>query len=126
MCCVGRLVQGRRPRSAHQRSGASPGRGTPIELTLVGGGPSEGHLKEMTKSLGIKTSYSLAQMGQDEIRAYYANAGAFCLPSAAEGIPIVLMEAMACELPVISTYVGGIPELIENGVSGLLVPPGIC
>jgi len=46
------------------------------------------------------------------------------LPSFAEGVPVVLMEAMAARVPVVTTQVAGIPELVENGVSGVLVPPG--
>jgi len=49
---------------------------------------------------------------------------ALVLPSFAEGVPVVLMEAMATGLPVIATRIAGIPELVEDGVSGLLVPPG--
>jgi colanic acid/amylovoran biosynthesis glycosyltransferase len=46
------------------------------------------------------------------------------LPSFAEGLPVVIMEALALDRPVISTYVAGIPELVEPGVCGWLVPPG--
>jgi glycosyltransferase involved in cell wall biosynthesis len=46
------------------------------------------------------------------------------LPSFAEGLPVVIMEALALERPVLSTYVAGIPELVEPGVCGWLVPPG--
>jgi glycosyltransferase involved in cell wall biosynthesis len=56
--------------------------------------------------------------------SYYADADVFCLPSFAEGVPVVLMEAMATGRPVIATRITGIPELIEDGVSGLLVAPG--
>ena len=63
-------------------------------------------------------------MGQDEIGAHYRAADVFCLPSFAEGVPVVLMEAMASGLPVVSTRVNGIPELVEDGVSGRLVAPG--
>ena len=51
-------------------------------------------------------------------------ADVFCLPSFAEGVPVVLMEAMALGVPVVTTRVMGIPELVEDGVSGLLVAPG--
>jgi len=63
-------------------------------------------------------------VGQDEIRSYYARADIFCLPSFAEGVPVVLMEAMAMERPVVSTTVMGIPELVDHGVQGRLVAPG--
>jgi glycosyltransferase involved in cell wall biosynthesis len=52
------------------------------------------------------------------------SADVFCLPSFAEGVPTVVMEAMASGLPVVATYVGGVPELVEPGTSGLLVAPG--
>jgi glycosyltransferase involved in cell wall biosynthesis len=63
-------------------------------------------------------------VSQDRLRRLYAAADVFCLPSFAEGVPVVLMEAMAAGLPVVSTRVMGIPELVEHGVSGELVPPG--
>ena len=57
-------------------------------------------------------------------RARLAAADVFCLPSFAEGVPVVLMEAMAAGLPVVATQIMGIPELVRDGESGLLVPPG--
>jgi glycosyltransferase involved in cell wall biosynthesis len=62
-------------------------------------------------------------INQDRIRDFYAAADAFCLSSFAEGLPVVLMEAMAMELPCVTTHIAGIPELIRNGVDGFLVPP---
>jgi len=61
---------------------------------------------------------------QEEVAALLATAHAFVLPSFAEGVPVVLMEAMASGLPVIATRITGVPELVEDGVSGFLVPPG--
>jgi glycosyltransferase involved in cell wall biosynthesis len=58
------------------------------------------------------------------IRQRYEEADIFCLPSFDEGVPVVLMEAMAMGLPVIATQVAGVPELVEDGVSGVLVAPG--
>ena len=58
------------------------------------------------------------------MKHFYAAADLFCLPSFAEGIPVVAMEAMAMELPVVTTRIMGIPELVEDGAHGLLVPPG--
>jgi len=62
-------------------------------------------------------------VNQDRIRGIYATADVFCLPSFAEGLPVVLMEAMAMEIPCVTTSIAGIPELIRNGIDGLLVPP---
>src|SRR5262249_51385679 len=63
-------------------------------------------------------------VGQDRIRTHYRRADVFCLPSFAEGVPVVLMEAMATGLPVVANHIAGIPELVEHEVSGLLVRPG--
>jgi glycosyltransferase involved in cell wall biosynthesis len=62
-------------------------------------------------------------VNQDGLARLWATADVFVLPSFAEGIPVALMEAMSMEIPVISTYVAGIPELIESGRDGILVPP---
>lgn len=59
----------------------------------------------------------------DQLRTLYSQADVFALASFAEGIPVVLMEAMAMEIPCVATSVGGIPELIRHEVDGLLVPP---
>jgi glycosyltransferase involved in cell wall biosynthesis len=61
---------------------------------------------------------------QDRLRAFYAQADLFVLASFAEGIPVVLMEAMSMEIPCLATWITGIPELIRHGVDGWLVPPG--
>jgi glycosyltransferase involved in cell wall biosynthesis len=62
-------------------------------------------------------------LNQTEVRAWYARADAFALASFAEGIPVVLMEAMASAIPCVSTRITGIPELIRDGEDGLLVTP---
>jgi colanic acid/amylovoran biosynthesis glycosyltransferase len=94
-------------------------------LTLVGDGPQRGALEAFVSQRGLSDRVRFAgRVGQDEIGAYYRAADVFCLPSFAEGVPVVLMEAMASGLPVVSTRVNGIPELVEDGVSGLLVAPG--
>jgi glycosyltransferase involved in cell wall biosynthesis len=61
-------------------------------------------------------------VNQDRIRSVYATADVFCLSSFAEGLPVVLMEAMAMQIPCVSTSITGIPELIRDGIDGLLVP----
>jgi glycosyltransferase involved in cell wall biosynthesis len=62
-------------------------------------------------------------VNHDRIRALYDAADLFCIPSFAEGIPIVLMEAMASGIPCVTTQIAGIPELIRTGIDGLLVAP---
>jgi glycosyltransferase involved in cell wall biosynthesis len=58
------------------------------------------------------------------VRELLRSSRAFVLASFAEGLPVVIMEAFALGRPVIATYVGGMPELVEPGASGWLVPPG--
>jgi colanic acid/amylovoran biosynthesis glycosyltransferase len=96
-----------------------------VGLTVVGDGSEMGALREQANRLAIADRVRfLGRVGQDEIRNHYARADAFCLSSLGEGIPVVLMEAMAMRMPVVAPRIMGIPELIEDGVSGLLVSPG--
>jgi glycosyltransferase involved in cell wall biosynthesis len=99
--------------------------GRPCRAVIVGAGPGESDLRAAIRRLGIESNVTLTgALGQDDLPDHYRAADIFCLPSFAEGIPVVLMEAMAMELPVVSTTIAGIPELIADGTSGLLVPPG--
>jgi glycosyltransferase involved in cell wall biosynthesis len=99
--------------------------GTPVRLELVGSGSQLGALRSQAARLGVADRVRFAGgVGQDTIRDRYAQADAFCLPSLSEGVPVVLMEAMATGLPVVAPQLMGIPELVEDGVSGLLVRPG--
>ena len=99
--------------------------GRPVHLTLVGGGPMAAELRAIADRLGIGTAIDFpGPIGQDELPTYYASADIFCMASFAEGVPVVLMEAMASGLPVVTTRIAGIPELVEDGRTGLLVSPG--
>jgi len=99
--------------------------GVDAQLTIVGDGERRATLEQQVAKLGLADSVTFAgSVGQDEIRPFYEQADVFCLPSLGEGIPVVLMEAMAMRLPVVSSGIMGIPELVEDEVSGLLVPPG--
>jgi colanic acid/amylovoran biosynthesis glycosyltransferase len=95
-----------------------------IFLTLVGDGPDRPELERLAIKCG-----AAAQVGfvgwktQDELQAIYAAADAFVFSSFAEGIPVVLMEAMAMSLPCIAPWIAGIPELVRDSVDGLLVAP---
>lgn len=99
--------------------------GVEAQLTIVGDGERRAALDGLAAALGVTDSVTFAgAVGQDEIHAFYERADVFCLPSLGEGIPVVLMEAMAMRLPVVSSRIMGIPELVEDGIGGLLVPPG--
>jgi glycosyltransferase involved in cell wall biosynthesis len=94
-------------------------------LTLVGDGAERPALEARVAELGLGDAVRFAgYLNQDEVAAELARADLFALPSFAEGVPVVLMEAMAARLPVLATRIAGIGELVEEGVSGRLVPPG--
>jgi glycosyltransferase involved in cell wall biosynthesis len=98
------------------------GDGVRFRLTLVGAGEDRERLEALARELGIAAHVDFkGALGQDEVLAAYRDADAFCLTSYAEGLPVVLMEAMASGVPVVATRVAGTPELVEDGASGLLV-----
>jgi colanic acid/amylovoran biosynthesis glycosyltransferase len=100
-------------------------RGHSVNVVIAGDGPLRPTLEHLAEELELADQVSfLGAVGQDEIQAVYAEASVFCLPSFAEGVPGVLMEAMAMELPVVSTRITGVPELVDDGRTGLLVAPG--
>jgi colanic acid/amylovoran biosynthesis glycosyltransferase len=122
--CVGRLVPAKGQALLVEASARLRASGCAHQLVLVGTGPDEAFLREKIAKEGLDHVIMPGGMNQQGVRAEYRRADLFVLASFAEGVPVVLMEAMACGIPVISTRITGIPELIEDGVSGLLVPPG--
>ncbi len=101
-------------------------RNHPDTLFVVAGkGPSRKLVEDRIKELGIEDNVKLTGFVPDRLLpVYYDAADYFILPSASgEGLPLVLLEAMACGLPVIATTVGGTPEIIKHMKNGVLVPP---
>ena len=94
-----------------------------LHLTLIGEGDERAFVEQRAGTLGGSVSLTGYQ-NQAQVADHLAQADIFVLPSFAEGVPVVLMEAMASRVPVISSLVAGIPELVEDGVSGYLVAPG--
>lgn len=90
-------------------------------FVLVGDGPEEGNLRRQAAQLGIKDRIVWAGF-QNNVAPYYAMATIYALPSRSEGSPNVILEAMAAGLPIAATRAGGVPEILENDVTGLLVP----
>jgi glycosyltransferase involved in cell wall biosynthesis len=100
-------------------------RGHDVVATIVGDGPDRDRLRRERDRLGLADRVELpGALGQDALRPRYDAADVFVLASFDEGVPVVLMEAMASGLPVVATRIAGIPELIDDGETGLLVPPG--
>jgi colanic acid/amylovoran biosynthesis glycosyltransferase len=95
-----------------------------VLLHVVGGGPDRQFLEAevAARALGRNVVFH-GFASQEKLDQLYRQADIFALPSFAEGVPGVLMEAMAMEIPCVSTWITGIPELIRNGIDGLLVAP---
>jgi glycosyltransferase involved in cell wall biosynthesis len=125
LLCVGRLVPAKGQHILIEACSRLIERGACLHLNFVGGGQDMESLQQLSRELGIEQHITFAgAMGQDKVRGYYDRADIFVLASFAEGVPVVLMEAMAKEIPVVSTRITGIPELIEHGRDGLLATPG--
>ncbi|MBW4420225.1 MAG: glycosyltransferase family 4 protein [Myxacorys californica WJT36-NPBG1] len=96
-----------------------------LALTVVGDGPDRVQLEQMTQELGLSEHVRfVGYQSQSEVRQHMQQTDIFVMSSFAEGVPVVLMEAMAAGVPVIATRIAGVGELVEDGVSGYLVPPG--
>jgi glycosyltransferase involved in cell wall biosynthesis len=94
-------------------------------LVLVGEGALEGSLKTQARRLGIGSLVVFrGARPLEKLPAYYSMADGFALPSSFDNSPNVLLEAMACELPIVATRVGGVPRYVVDGQNGLLVEPG--
>jgi colanic acid/amylovoran biosynthesis glycosyltransferase len=119
--CLGRLVERKGHRFLLEAIAGLEG----IELVIAGDGPERENLAGLTENLGVADRVEFAGVvGQDEALYLYHRADVFCLPSLAEGLPTVLIEAMACGVPVVSTRIDGVPELVSDGEDGLLCEAG--
>ena len=96
--------------------------GISSRLIIVGDGPERARLEAAAESIGGKGRVIFTGQVSD-VQTFYAVANVFVLPSISEGSPNVLLEAMAANLPIVATAVGGVPEMVENNESALLVPP---
>lgn len=95
-----------------------------VKLLIVGDGPEKARLMELTKKLGINRNVAFkGSVDSQDLPKYYLACDIFVLHSLYEQFGIVLVEAMACGKPVISTKVGAIPDIVENEKTGLLVEP---
>ncbi len=125
LVCVGRLCEQKGQILLLQAIKQLKSEGLPIEVTLVGDGPLRSQLEALICEYGLQAQVKITGWASGiQVQNYITNARALILPSFAEGLPVVLMEAFALHRPVISTYIAGIPELVESDVNGWLIPAG--
>lgn len=99
------------------------GRGREVTLRIAGGGSARPHLEQQIERLGLKESITLlGSVSETTVRDELERSHMFCLGSHDEAIGVATMEAMAMELPVVVTRVGGVPLLVTDGLHGRLVP----
>jgi glycosyltransferase involved in cell wall biosynthesis len=121
---IGRLVPDKGQMLLLQAVAQLQDHGVPITLTIVGDGPARAALQRATARLRLADRVEFTgSLGHPEVAERFAAADVFCLPSFAEGLPVVLMEAMSHGLPVIATRIAAVGELVQDGVSGAIVAP---
>jgi glycosyltransferase involved in cell wall biosynthesis len=125
LVCVGRLAEQKGHLLLVEAAGRLATEGLAFELVLIGDGPLRGPVEQLIEQLGLQEHIRLmGWQGALAVREEILQARALVLPSFAEGLPVVFMEALALGRPVISTYIAGVPELVVPGVCGWLVPAG--
>ncbi|MCG9063478.1 glycosyltransferase family 4 protein [Laribacter hongkongensis] len=125
LLCVGRLTPAKCQVLLVQACARLRDAGLAFHLTLVGAGPDLERIRQAIARERLEAHVTLTgALTQQAVRDQLDRADIFVLPSLAEGIPVVLMEAMASGVPCVSTPVNGIPELIRHGQTGLLALPG--
>jgi N-acetyl-alpha-D-glucosaminyl L-malate synthase BshA len=95
----------------------------PAKLVLIGDGPDRGAAEYLVRKKKLQKDVTFLGK-QDQVYTKLASADLFLLPSQLESFGLAALEAMACEVPVIATNVGGVPEVVEHGADGYLVEPG--
>ena len=125
LVCIGRLCEQKGQLMLIEASRRLSEDGIEFNLVLVGDGDMRAEIETLVASYELQTKVRITGwVSNDQVRGELLSARALVLPSFAEGLPVVIMEAMALRRPVISTFVGGIPELITSGEHGWLVPAG--
>ncbi len=125
LVCVGRLCPQKGQLLLVEAAGRLCREGVSLRLVLAGDGEMRGVIDRRVAELHLGDHVRITGwIGEAEVRRHLLAARAMVLPSFAEGLPVVIMEALALGRPVISTYVAGIPELVRPGETGWLVPAG--
>lgn len=121
---VGRLSEQKGPLLLVAAAAALRNRGVSFELVLVGDGPLRGEVEDLIERHQLQDHVKLVGWASgDAVASWLDRSSALVLPSLAEGLPVVIMEALAAGRPVLSTYIAGIPELVRPDC-GWLIPSG--
>jgi glycosyltransferase involved in cell wall biosynthesis len=125
LICVGRLTCIKGQEQLIEALALLAAKGVYCELVLAGDGPERPKIEALTEKYGLRDRVRITGwISSQQVRVELLAARALVLPSFAEGLPVVIMEAMALRRPVLSTYVAGIPELVRPGETGWLFPAG--
>jgi glycosyltransferase involved in cell wall biosynthesis/GT2 family glycosyltransferase len=125
LVCVGRLAEQKGQLVLVEAAAKLAADGLDFDLVLAGDGPMRPEIEAAVAAHGLTGRVRITGwLSNDAVRAELAAARLMVLPSFAEGLPVVLMEALALGRPVVTTYVAGIPELVRHGENGWLVPAG--
>jgi len=125
LVCVGRLSEQKGQLIILEALHLLNKEGIDFEMVLAGDGPMRGIIEKHIKDKGLEGKVRITGwISGDTVKQEMLAARVFVLPSFAEGLPVVLMEALALGRPVVTTYVAGIPELVQPGVNGWLIPAG--
>lgn len=122
---VGRLVPDKNYAAAVRICRRLVERGMRVTWRVVGGGPCQSEVGELVRSHGLSGRFVLlGPQPHDSLPDLYRDSSAFVMTSVSEGLPSVLMESMACGVPVVAPRLRGIPELVRHGVNGFLFDTG--
>ncbi|WP_439626247.1 glycosyltransferase [Gemmata sp.] len=125
LVCVGRLAEQKGQLLLVAAAARLADAGHDFELVLAGDGPMRREVEAAVRGHGLGGRVRVTGwLSNAQVRAEMIAARAMVLPSFAEGLPVVIMEALALGRPVVTTFVAGIPELVRDGVNGWLVPAG--
>ncbi|MEZ8204532.1 glycosyltransferase family 4 protein [Vibrio splendidus] len=118
---ISRLCEGKGNEMLIRATARIISRGIDVRLVVAGNGEQFALLKAITIQLGIESNVSF--IGHVEPDSFFSKIDCMVSPSDMEALPTVISEAMSCQIPIISTCVGGVPEMLEHMVSGYLIPP---
>jgi colanic acid/amylovoran biosynthesis glycosyltransferase len=125
LVCVGRLCEAKGQLLLVEAAARIRAKGIKLDLVLAGDGPIRADIEAAIERYGLNDTVRITGwISSSSVRDELLAARALVLPSFAEGLPVVIMEAMALRKPVLSTFVAGIPELVRAGENGWLFPAG--